>query len=65
VFLAWGAHATVWHSAPEDPKQLYGGREGGREGLWRLGECVRRGGRIPLTNVVQLRFGKRLKTELG
>ncbi len=28
VFLARGAHATVWHSAPEDPKQLYGGREG-------------------------------------
>ncbi len=30
VFLAWGAHATVWDSAPEDPKQLYGGREGGK-----------------------------------
>jgi len=30
VFLAWGAHATVWDSAPEDSKQLYGGREGGK-----------------------------------
>jgi hypothetical protein len=50
AFGSWGSETTVW-------------REVGREDLWRLCECVRRGGRIPLTNVVQLRVWE--ETENG